>query len=124
MLCGPRRKAPMSHPVWQAQPPASSPRKQGSTPKAFPWFALVLLVLGSTGVAAAWVAAAMVTETQCAWMAVVAALDAAWMMGLGFVETMVRLGPSLAWTLSLLANSTTDLLLLGAGLVVAAFASR
>jgi hypothetical protein len=37
---------------------------------------------------------------------------------------MVRLGPSLAWTLSLLANSTTDLLLLGAGLVVAAFASR
>jgi hypothetical protein len=153
----------MSHPDSQAQPPASSPRKQGSTPKAFPWFALVLLVLGSTGVAAAWVAAAMVSETQCAWMAVVAALDAAWllrlagaprggarmaagvlataaaivfahwgivsahlagMMGLGFVETMVRLGPSLAWTLSLLANSTTDLLLLGAGLVVAAIASR
>ena len=49
---------------------------------AFPWFALVLLVLGSTGVAAAWVAAAMVSETQCAWMAVVAALDAAWLLRL------------------------------------------
>ena len=153
----------MSHPDSQAQPPASSPRKQGSTPKAFPRFALVLLVLGSTGVAAAWVAAAMVTGTQCAWMAVVAALDAAWllrlagaprggtrmaagvlatataivlahwgivaahlsgMMGLPFLDAMLRLGPSLAWTLSALANTTTDLALLALGLVVAAFASR
>jgi len=153
----------MSHPDSQAQPPASSPRKQGSTPKAFPWFALVLLVLGSTGVAAAWVAVSMITGSQCAWMAVIAGLDAAWllrlagaprgglrlamgvlatvaaivlanwgivsahlagMMGMGFVETAMRLGPSLAWTLSALANSTTDLALLFLGLLVAAFASR
>ncbi|UHQ20964.1 hypothetical protein LVB87_07475 [Lysobacter sp. KIS68-7] len=131
--------------------------------RSFPWFAVLLLLLGSTGVAAAWVAVSMVTGSQCAWMSLVAGLDAAWllrlagaprgglrmaagvcaaaaaialahwgivsahlagMMGMGFVETAMRLGPSLAWTLSALANTTTDLAMLFLGLVVAAFASR
>ena len=139
---------------------APPPQPQG---RPFPVFALVLVALGSAGVAAAWIAAAMLTGSQCSWMAVVAALDAAWllrlagatpgtgrmlagvlstlaaialahwgivsahlagMMGLGFVDTALRLGPSLAWTLSTLANSTIDLALLVLGVLVAAFAAR
>ena len=143
---------------------APQPQPQGpSTGPSFSLFALVLVALGSAGVAAAWVAAAMISGSQCSWMAVVAALDAAWllrlagaprgnarmvagvlatlaaialahwgivaahlsgMMGLPFLDAMLRLGPSLAWTLSALANTTTDLALLALGLVVAAFASR
>ncbi|HVQ33188.1 MAG TPA: hypothetical protein VMS49_04525 [Lysobacter sp.] len=136
---------------------------QAQDVRRFSWFALVLAALGSAGVAAAWVAIALITQSQCAWMAVVAGLDAAWllrlaaapsgngrmlagvvstvlaivlahwgivaahlagMMGLGFVETATRLGPSLAWTLSQLANTGTDLALLAAGVIVAAVASR
>ena len=122
-----------------------------------------LAALGSLGVAAAWVAVAMLTQSQGAWMAVVAALDAAWllrlagapggharmlagllatvaaivlahwgivaahlagMMGLGFLDAALRLGPSLAWTLSSLANDAGDLAWLAAALVVAAVLSR
>jgi hypothetical protein len=46
------------------------------------------------------------------------------MMGLGFVDTALRLGPTLAWTLSTLANTGSDLAWLAAGLVVAVLASR
>ena len=136
---------------------------QAQDARRFPWFAVALAALGSAGIAAAWVAAAMLSGSECAWMAVVAALDAAWllrlsgaprggmrvtvavlatvvaivlanwgivaahlsgMMGLGFVETALRLGPSLAWTLATLANSTTELAWFAAGVVVAFFASR
>ncbi|KGQ19538.1 putative transmembrane protein [Lysobacter dokdonensis DS-58] len=127
------------------------------------WFGAALALVGSGGVAAAWVAVSMVTASQCGWMAVVAALDAAFllrlaraprglarmaigvgatilavalaqwgivsahlsgMLGLGFADTMGKLGPSLAWTLTTLANSPADWAWIGAGLVVAAFASR
>lgn len=143
--------APQSH-------PERTPER-----RSFPVFAIVLVALGSAGVAAAWVAAAMLTGSQTSWMAVVAALDAAWllrlagaprgnarmvagvlatlatialahwgivsahlagMMGLPFLDTATRLGPSLAWTMSTLANSPTDLALLALGAVVAALASR
>src|SRR5689334_17744446 len=50
---------------------------------ASPWAGAALALIGSTGVAAAWVAAAMLTNMQCGWMAVVAALDAAWLLRLG-----------------------------------------
>ena len=46
------------------------------------------------------------------------------LMGLGFLDTALRLGPSLAWTMSRLANDTGDLAWLAAGIVVAAVASR
>ena len=134
-----------------------------AAPRPFPWHAGLLALLGAFGVAAAWVAAAMLTARPCAWMAVVAALDAAWllrlggvasgnarmvagamatllsialaqwgiasahlagMLGLGFLDTATRLGPSLAWTLSGLANGPVDFVLLAGGLVLAAFASR
>ena len=142
--------------------PQPQPRDPTTGP-SLPLFAIVLVALGSAGVAAAWVAAAMISGSQCGWMAVVAALDAAWllrlagaprgnarmgagvlatlaaialahwgivaahlsgMMGLPYLDTVLRLGPSLAWTLSALANSTVDLALLALGLVVSAFASR
>jgi hypothetical protein len=41
-----------------------------------PWLAPVLLLIGSTGFAAAWVLLAWSRDQQCSWMAVLAALDA------------------------------------------------
>ena len=139
----------------QAQPPDARP--------PLPWFALVLTLLGCCGLSAAWVAIALVTGSQCTWMALLAALDAAWllrlggaspgvarmlagvlatiaaialahwgivaahlsgMVGMGLLDSALRLGPSLAWTLSTIANHPVDLVLLGAGVVLAAVVSR
>jgi hypothetical protein len=41
-----------------------------------PWLAPFLLLIGSTGFAAAWVLLAWTRDQQCSWMAVLAALDA------------------------------------------------
>ena len=129
----------------------------------FPWFAALLALVGGFGLAAAWIAIAMISWHQSAWMALLAALDAAFllrlggakpgllrmvlgvaatllaivlanwgivaahmagMMGMGFSDAALRLGPSLAWTLSTLANAPTDLAWLLAGIVLAAIASR
>jgi len=131
--------------------------------RPLPWSALALLTLGCCGLAAAWIVASLLTGAQCAWMALLAALDAAWllrlggatrgmprmvagvlataltivlahwgivaahlagMLGMGFIDTALRLGPSLAWTLTAIANHTADLALLAAGVVLAAIASR
>jgi hypothetical protein len=134
-----------------------------SVARNFPWFAALLALIGSLGLAAAWIAVAMISWSQSAWMAPLAALDAAFllrlggarpgmlrmglgmaatllaialanwgivaahmagMMGLGFTDAAFRLGPSLAWTLSTLANAPTDLAWLLAAVVLAAIASR
>ena len=131
--------------------------------RSIPWFALCLLALGCAGFAAAWTAVAMLSGAQCAWMAPLAALDAAWllrlggakpgmarmwlgimatavtivlanwsivaanlagMMGLDFLGSALRLGPSLAWTLSGLANGVDELAWMAAALVLAAISSR
>jgi hypothetical protein len=131
--------------------------------RSFPWWTGALLVLGSCGLAAAWIAIAMLTGCQCAWMALFAALDAAWLlrlagappgngrmlagigatavaialanwgiaaaqlsgpMGLDFLDSATRLGSSLAWTLSTLANGGAGLAWLLAGLLLAAIAAR
>jgi len=131
--------------------------------RLIPWFALSLLALGCVGFAAAWTAVAMLSGAQCAWMAPLAALDAAWllrlggakrgmarmwfaimatavtivlanwsivaanlagMMGLDFLGSALRLGPSLAWTLSGLANGVDELAWMAAALVLAAISSR
>jgi hypothetical protein len=128
-----------------------------------PWLALALLALGCVGFAAAWTALAMLSGKQCAWMAPLAALDAAWllrlggarpglarmwlgivattvasvlanwgivaahlagMMGLDFLGSVLRLGPSLAWTLSGLANGAAGLAWMAVALLLAAIASR
>ena len=49
----------------------------------FPWFAALLALIGGFGLAAAWVAVAMISWHQSAWMAVLAALDAAFLLRLG-----------------------------------------
>lgn len=43
----------------------------------------LLLVLGAGGFAAVWILLALATNRQCSWMAVVGALDIAWMLRLG-----------------------------------------
>lgn len=52
--------------------------------------ALSLLLLASAGVAAAWALLAVAVDRQCGWMAVLAALDAAWLLRFG------RMRPGLA----------------------------
>ena len=45
--------------------------------------ALGLLLLAGAGTAAAWALVALALDRQCGWMAVVAAVDAAWLLHLG-----------------------------------------
>lgn len=52
-----------------------------TTPRATT--ALLLLLIGGTGFAAAWVLAAGRLETHAAWLAPLAAVDAVWMLHLG-----------------------------------------
>jgi hypothetical protein len=138
---------------------------QAPAPQAsrVPLLALLLLALGTVGVAAAWAAVAMLSGSQAAWMAPLAGLDAAWLMRLGgaprawprvalavaatvlaiamanwsivaaqlagvmglpFLDSALRLGPDLAWTLLKLANGPAELAWMALGLVAAAVAAR
>ncbi|MCI4567886.1 hypothetical protein [Lysobacter sp. CFH 32150] len=131
--------------------------------RRFPWFAFALLLLGICGLAAAWISVAAISGAPCAWMAPVAALDAAWLlrlarvapgngrmlagvaataasialanwgivaaqmgvvMGLGFLDSALRLGPSLAWTMVDLASGPAEFAWTAAGLLLALIASR
>lgn len=47
------------------------------------WLAPALLALGSLGCAAAWILLALASERQCSWMALLAGLDAAFLLRLG-----------------------------------------
>lgn len=60
---------------------------------------LLLLSLGSAGIAAAWVLLALSMNRQCSWMAVVAALDAA------FLLRYVRYRPGMVRALLALAGT-------------------
>jgi hypothetical protein len=46
------------------------------------WLAPALLVLGSLGCAAAWILLALASDRQCSWMALLAGLDAAFLLRL------------------------------------------
>ena len=46
------------------------------------WFALPLLVLGMLGFVSAWVLAALFFERQCAWLALLAAVDMVLLLGI------------------------------------------
>lgn len=59
--------------------PRQSERPQRRT-TPFSW---LLLVLGTVGFAAFWVLLAVAWDRQCSWMAVLGALDIAWMLRLG-----------------------------------------
>lgn len=131
--------------------------------RRFSWFAFALLLFGVSGLAAAWISVAAISGKPCAWMAAVAALDAAWLlrlarvapgngrmlagvtataasialanwgiaaaqvgvvMGLGFLDSALRLGPSLAWTLIDLGSGPAEFAWTAAGLVLALIVSR
>ncbi|MCM2312546.1 MAG: hypothetical protein NDI84_14195, partial [Steroidobacteraceae bacterium] len=57
-----------------------SPAPAGPSAGAMSW---LLLVLGAGGFAAVWILLATATNRQCSWMAVIGALDVAWMLRLG-----------------------------------------
>lgn len=56
------------------------------TPASNAWLAVPLLLVGSTGFAAAWVLLAWMRDRQCSWMAVFAALDAVLLLRLAHVR--------------------------------------
>ena len=76
---------------------------QAPAPQAprVPPLALLLLAVGTVGVAAAWAAVAMLSGSQAAWMAPLAGLDAAWLLRLG--------GAPKGWPRVLLAVAATAL---------------
>ena len=53
------------------------------SPRPRPTTAVLLLLIGGMGFAAAWVLAAGTLETHAAWLAPLAAADAVWMLHLG-----------------------------------------
>jgi len=57
--------------------PASTPARGPS------WLSWLLLLLGTTGFAAIWVVLAWSNDRQCSWMALLGALDIAWILRLG-----------------------------------------
>ena len=84
-------------------------------PSRSPWsaFALGWLLLGSLGVAAAWILVAMALETQGSWMALVAAVDAA------VIVRLVRLRPGATRALLGLASTALAVAVANWGLVAA-----
>jgi hypothetical protein len=61
-----------------------------SASRARHWLWPVLLLLGSLTLTLAWMLAALATGTQAGWMAILAALEASWMLRLG----TFRAGPA------------------------------
>jgi hypothetical protein len=57
--------------------PPASPARRAS------WFSWLLLLLGACGFAALWVLGSLYTGRQLGWMAVLGALDIAWLLRLG-----------------------------------------
>lgn len=127
------------------------------------WLAPALLLVGSSGFAAAWVLVAFARDTQSSWMALLAAIDAVLLLRLARVpsgwvrsaaavaatgltialanwgiaaaqigkalgllpwESLTKLGPAYAWTLTTLANRPADIGWLLGALVFAAIAAR
>lgn len=66
------------------------------------WLAPALLVLGSLGCAAAWILLALASDRQCSWMALLAALDAAFLLRLARLPA----GTTRVW-LAMLGTGTT-----------------
>ena len=65
-----------------AVPMTASPAPATQAPRV-PLLAVLLLALGTAGVAAAWASVAMLSASQAAWMAPLAGVDAAWLLRLG-----------------------------------------
>ena len=71
------------------------------------WLSWALLLLGTCGFAAIWVILGLYSDTQNSWMAVLGALDIAWMLRLGHWQPGPRraaLGVAATVVMMLLAN--------------------
>ena len=81
------------------RPPLPAPRTT--------WLSWALLLLGTCGFAAIWVILGLYSDTQNSWMAVLGALDIAWMLRLGHWRPGPRraaLGVAATAVMMLLAN--------------------
>lgn len=76
------------------------------------WLWPTLLLLGSVTLIVAWLLAALATGTQAGWMAVLAALEAAWMLRLG--------GFRPGWRRAAISIATTVLIAVVANWMIAA----
>lgn len=63
--------------------PARMAPRLSTPPLPTPWLSWLLLVLGACGFAAAWITLGFFNGAQNSWMAVIGALDIAWMLRLG-----------------------------------------
>lgn len=64
-------------------PRAAKPPPQAPAERRMSLLSWLLLMLGIFGFAAFWVLLSLALDRQCSWMAVLGALDVAWMMRLG-----------------------------------------
>ncbi|MBB5876913.1 MULTISPECIES: hypothetical protein [Xanthomonas] len=138
-------------------PPSSTPARPSH------WLWPLLLAMGCFTALIAWLLVALSLGRQAGWMAVVVALESAWMLRLGNLprgplriavamlatvlvivaanwgiaaaqmgaglglnvwDSSLKMGAQYAWTLTMLANSPSDLLWLGIGVVTAYFSAR
>ncbi len=78
--------------------------------------AIALLLLGSLGIAAVWILVADARNAQSSWMAVVAAVDAAWILRL------TRARPGLLRALAGLSATALTIVVAGFGIIAAQLA--
>ncbi|MDR7192119.1 hypothetical protein [Luteimonas terrae] len=91
------------------------PRHHPAGARRWP-LATALLLLGSTGIAAAWILLADASGTQTSWMAVIAALDAAWLLRLA------RARPGLARAFAGTAATVLSIVIANFGIAAAQLA--
>ena len=85
----------------------------GRATRRAPLLATLLLVAGSVGFAAAWVLVALARDSQCSWMALLAALDAA------FLLRLARMPPGRARALLAVAGTVLTIALANWGIAAA-----
>jgi len=88
----------------------SAPSERRPAPSLF---AILLLVAGCLGFAAAWVLVAFARDRQCSWMALLAALDAVFLLRLG------RVPPGAARSLLAVAATALTIVLANWGITAA-----
>lgn len=70
--------------------------------RSIPWLSPLLLVLATVGFAAIWTLVALYTNRQVSWLAVIGALDVAWMLRLsGWPPGRTRVLAALAGTVAM-----------------------
>src|SRR5690606_32204605 len=111
----PRRKDDIvsPRPGYPVRPSRNAAFRMPPQRNAWSAFALGWLLLGSLGVAAAWILVGMALGSQSSWMALVAALDAA------LIVRLVRLRPGAARALLGLASTALAVAAANWGLVAA-----